>query len=146
MDEEIELTTVDGQTVRVALSGAVRACGAAIHGSAYSVAGCDGERVEVRRVRDAEESERDDRAASLIKAIRAITVDMPDDQPSGEAERQLIRLEKAVEALPRGARGAAAVCDAAAKLCEALADDTRRLRIAAESYFGGDFRSPEVSA
>lgn len=52
MDEEIELTTVDGQTVRVAPSGAVRAVGVAIQGSAYSVAGRDGERVEVRRLRE----------------------------------------------------------------------------------------------
>lgn len=52
MDEEIELKTVDGQTVRVSLSGAVAAVGRAIQGSAYSVSGCDGERVEVRRVRD----------------------------------------------------------------------------------------------
>lgn len=52
MDEEIELTTVDGQTARVALSGAVAAVGRAVQHDAYSVPGRDGERIEVRRVRE----------------------------------------------------------------------------------------------
>lgn len=51
MDEEIELTTVDGQTVRVALSGAVAAVGLAVGRGRYLVSLDAEESVEVRRVR-----------------------------------------------------------------------------------------------
>ncbi len=92
----------------------------------------------------------DDRATALKNAIRAITVEMPDDEPNGEAERQLLRLEAAVEHLttwaatnPAMARRLSMVSDAAAKLCAALADDTKALREAAEAYFGVDFKAPD---
>lgn len=51
MDEEIELTTVDGQTVRVSLAHAVAAVGRAIQHDAYCVATDGGDMIEVRRTR-----------------------------------------------------------------------------------------------
>ena len=82
---------------------------------------------------------------ALVAAIRAITVEAPDDRPNGPAEQALLDLEKALD--PRvGCAGLNAAREAAAALCEALADDTRALRIAAEAYFGGDFRAPQEGA
>lgn len=186
MDEEIELTTVDGRTVRVTKSAALWALGNAMQHDAYGATTRDGNGFEVRRVHAHEESTPetlkgedrevppeieedaadvakavdvavrrvlDRRADALKKAIRAITVDLPDDEPNGEAERQLLRLEAAVEHLttwaptnPAMARRLSMVSDAAAKLCAALADDTKKLREAAEAYFGGDFSKPDAPA
>lgn len=73
--------------------------------------------------------------AALVRAIRAIMVDMPDGGPNGEAERQIERLSK-MRNLPTEA------LDALSGLCESLADDTRALRLAADAFFGGDFRLP----
>lgn len=91
--------------------------------------------------------------ADLVAAIRAFTVDMPDDQPNGEAERHLLRLNAALDpehwrrtsralSSAAGERLLSEANGAAAAMCEALADDTQRLREAAEAFFGGDFRAP----
>ena len=91
-------------------------------------------------------------AEGLIVAIRAITVDMPNDQPNGPAERALLNLEAMLD--PSGwkwgdgdtcRRRLANVNEAMAQLCEALAADARRLRIAAEAHFGRDFRAPTAA-
>ncbi len=91
-------------------------------------------------------------AENLIAAIRAVTVDMPNDQPNGPAERALLDLEAMLDLsgwnwsdAETCRRRLANVNDAMAKLCEALADDARRLRIAAEAHFGGDFRAPTAA-
>lgn len=75
----------------------------------------------------------------LCAAIRRLTVDMPDDQPNGPAEQALVDLQRWVPSTDTFVR------DALARLCDALADDTRELRLAAESYFGSDFRAPQPS-
>lgn len=72
----------------------------------------------------------------LVAAIRRFTVDMPDDQPNGEAERQLLRIE--------------ALCvrelrSALAEYCSAVAADTKELREAASAYFGLNFKEPPAS-
>lgn len=71
----------------------------------------------------------------LIDAIRALTVDAPNDQPNGERERQLDLLG---QALDRGDMRSAR--KAYVLMCEAGANDLKYLRIAAEAHFGGDFR------
>lgn len=89
-----------------------------------------------------------DAAGPLKDAIRAFAVGAPGGEPSGKAEEALDDLQRALH--PREFRGApervpaapARANGASAALCEALAEDTRRLRIAAEAYFGGDFRAP----
>ena len=80
----------------------------------------------------------DDTTKRLARAIRAFTVDMPNDQPNGDAERHLLRLDKA---LRRGDLSRAR--DAFAAMCGAQADQLRELRIAAESHLGGNFKDPE---
>lgn len=79
---------------------------------------------------------------TLAQAIRAFTVEAPDDQPNGPAEKALLDLEAALAGYPWRNPAIDAARDAAARLCEALADDTKRLREAAEAYFGGDFTKP----
>lgn len=86
---------------------------------------------------------------ALIAAIRAITVDLPDDQPNGPAERALLHLQDMLDPgyWPWGdvaacQRRLSQVNGAMAELCEALANETRDLRVAAEAHFGGDFRKP----
>ena len=105
-----------------------------------------------KMVRDAFGKDGARSAESLIAAIRAITVDLPNDQPNGPAERALLDLEAMLD--PSGWKwGDPDTCrrrlangnDAMAKLCEALADDAHRLRIAAEAHFGGDFREPTAA-
>lgn len=88
-----------------------------------------------------------DKRHALEKAIRAITVDAPDGQPNGEAERQLERIAWLMKPsnAPSGKANAAwyqAMCDAFGRLCGAWADDSKRQRVAADAYFGGDFRKP----
>jgi len=72
----------------------------------------------------------------LTAAIRAFTVDAPDDQPNGERERQLDSLGHALE---RGDVRAAR--KAYSLMCAAGADDLKALRVAAEMHFGGDFKT-----
>ena len=77
---------------------------------------------------------------AIVKAIRAFTVDMPNDEPNGPRERQLEVLGQALE------RGDLRIARRAYGLmCEAGADDTRTLRVAAEAHFGGDFRAAPTS-
>lgn len=71
----------------------------------------------------------------LTSAIRAFTVDGP--EPNGPAEQAMLELGKACER-----RDWHGVNTHAAVYCDAMADLTRELRIAAEEYFGGDFRKP----
>lgn len=90
--------------------------------------------------------ERDEKREALIRAIRAFTVEAPDDQPNGKAEKALRDLDEALNPgrWPKETFGGLAkACDAAANLNEALADNVRALRIAAEEFFGGDFRAQE---
>lgn len=82
---------------------------------------------------------------ALQRAIRAITVDKLDDSPNGPAERALDDLVCALSPDIWHESDAARVLlarEAAARMCEAMADDTKRLREAAEAFFGGDFRAP----
>jgi hypothetical protein len=81
-------------------------------------------------------------AGALMRAIRAFTVDAPNDQPNGPAERALVRLGDALDAADWPGSREARV--AYSELCERSADDIRDLRIAAETYFGGDFRADPV--
>lgn len=90
-------------------------------------------------------------AEGLISAIRAFTEEAPDDKPNGKAEAAIDLLSKLLDpkewrlltdrqrALLDGANGAAGA------LCMALAADTQALREAAESFFGGDFRTPSAA-
>lgn len=75
-------------------------------------------------------------SAALTTAIRAFTIDMPNDQPNGEREKQLDLLG---QALDRGDIRAAR--KAYSLMCEAGADDLKALRVAAEEHFGEDFRA-----
>ncbi len=79
--------------------------------------------------------------AALTQAIRAFTVDMPNDEPNGARERQLEVLGQALE---RGDLRTAR--KAYGFMCEAGADDLKALRVAAEECFGGDFRAPQAPA
>lgn len=76
--------------------------------------------------------------ARLTAAIRRFTVEMPDDEPNGPAQALALDLAAAFD------------CDDMRnahrffkRFCEALDADVQELREAAESYFGGDFRSPQ---
>ncbi len=72
-------------------------------------------------------------------AIRAFTVDAPNDEPNGERERQLEVLGQALE------RGDLRVARKAyVYMCEASANNLRELRVAAEAHFGGDFRTETI--
>jgi len=76
--------------------------------------------------------------AALTRAIRAFTVDVDGGgTPNGEAERQL---EVLGQALKRGDLRVAR--KAYGFMCEASAADTKALRVAAEAFFGDDFRMP----
>lgn len=79
---------------------------------------------------------------ALIKAIRAFMVDMPNHQPNGPAEALILRLSKTLkgEGTPAMAR------QLLAEYCTAEADRIRALRIAAETYFGLDFKAPQGAA
>jgi hypothetical protein len=79
-----------------------------------------------------------DATVALIEAIRRQTVEAADDEPNGPTEAAYERL---LLALPPE-RSAPAACAAAAELGNAMADDCRALRVAAERYFGSDFRDP----
>lgn len=88
-------------------------------------------------------------AQALTVAIRNITEEVPDGQPLGPAEQQIENIlalldPKAWPAdLPAAAVSArlGQLSDYMAKLCEALADDTKLLREAAEGFWPGhDFR------
>lgn len=87
-------------------------------------------------------------ASNLIDAIRAFTVEGPDDKPNGRAEAAILLLSAMLDPAKWGPMTTQqrAILDtangAAAALCEALADDTLNLRVAAETFFGGDFRKP----
>lgn len=85
------------------------------------------------------------KADGLKAAIRRITVDEADGTPVGAAETAIVRIESAMEpstffADPSGAR--VVVCDAMETLCDALADESKLLREAADVYFGEDFTNP----
>lgn len=99
----------------------------------------------------------------LASAVRRFTVDAPDDQPNGPAEQAIEELRNALDPLTWGKRLAGLAVSpqamdeigrslreanaAASRLCEALDDNTKALRLAAEAFFGGDFRAralPEV--
>lgn len=73
----------------------------------------------------------------LIGAIRAFTRELPDDDPNGPHEADIEALNYA---LKRG--DAKAAKQYAADLCKHLSEAVKRLRIAAEAHFGGDFREP----
>lgn len=88
----------------------------------------------------------------LQAAIRRITVDQSNDRPNGTTEAALERVDLACERLRVACtmlcgdsaeqRVRDEVIDlngALSVLCEAMADDTKELREAAEMYFGGDF-------
>lgn len=82
---------------------------------------------------------------ALEAAIRAITVEAADDEPNGPAESAMLHLERALDPDSWHASAEARVehaREAAEALCVALADETKRLREAAEAFFGGDFRKP----
>jgi len=76
--------------------------------------------------------------AALVAAIRAFTVDMPNDQPNGEAERQLGILSDALHG-----QNLRKAIEAFVRYCDAEADQIKALRIAAEAYFSEDFRNPD---
>lgn len=80
----------------------------------------------------------DTEVKNLKAAIRAITVDAPDDQPNGPAEALIEPISKAI-----------LVGDCASlrvmwpEFLEHLADDVGALRRAADAAFGEDFSKPE---
>lgn len=73
----------------------------------------------------------------LVEAIRRITVDAVDadgaEVPNGRAEAAIERLAQLSRTFTPEVNGLFA------DLCEAMADDTKELREAANGYFGGDF-------
>ncbi len=71
----------------------------------------------------------------LRKAIHFTTDDRDDGAPSTPAEHALLALQRACET-----RDWDATNDAAACLCETLADESRALRLAAAAVFGDEFR------
>lgn len=78
-----------------------------------------------------------DAAVALIAEIRVSTVEAPNGQPNGKAEAALAHLGAAIE------EGHLTVARRSFRvLCGALSDETKALRIAAEAFFGGDFRKP----
>ena len=92
------------------------------------------------RVLATEDSQRAGAQAALIAAIRTFTVDLQHDGtviPNGDAERSMIQLQGALHN-----RHLNDARRAAANLLEALARDVKALRLAAEAYFGIDFRLP----
>lgn len=74
-------------------------------------------------------------ASALAAAIRAFTVDAPNDEPNGPMEASLLALRFA---LGRGDMKSARRYYR--EMCSQMSDDTKTLRVAAEGYFGGDFR------
>jgi hypothetical protein len=90
----------------------------------------------------------DSAADALKQAIRAITVEAPDDAPNGETERAIDALEAALnhDHWPEMTKAQhdklRAASTAAAKLVESIAVDGELLRIAASAYFGEDFQAP----
>lgn len=88
----------------------------------------------------------DPEEVEIRQAIRAITMDPPGDEPNSEAERQIDRLLAALNpdrwpALTIEGRAQLDEANsAAAALCDALAEECKVLRIAAEKFFGGNFR------
>jgi len=75
----------------------------------------------------------------LIAAIRAYTVDAPNDEPNGDAERECAALGEAL--LADGNIEAAR--DHYASMMDAEIGRLVALREAAEAYFGGDFSKAE---
>jgi hypothetical protein len=91
----------------------------------------------------------DPEEVQLRAAIRTFTVDMPGGEPNGETERQIECLMQAMD--PRKWRKMpqrewlrllSEANGAAAAMCEEMAKDCKSLRLAAEAYFGGNFRRP----
>lgn len=80
-----------------------------------------------------------DQTVALIEAIRAMTVEAPNGRPNGKAESEMENVGSALE--DGDIRSARHHYRA---FCSALADETKALRVAAEGYFGGDFRKPGV--
>lgn len=80
-----------------------------------------------------------DQAVALIDAIRTFTVEAPGGRPNGESERRILALRNALD---DGTTKQAQV--AFRRLMSSLAVDGKALRVAAEGYFGGDFRKPGV--
>lgn len=81
----------------------------------------------------------------FTNAIRRFTVDAPDDKPNGPVEAAIDGLLKALSVESWRAFGPKAFNIAngwGAKLCQALAADTKELLEAANEYFGDDFAKP----
>ena len=82
----------------------------------------------------------------LVAAIRSITEDRPNGQPSNQVEKVLLDIEKLLDPCQWRAGGdqqRARVSNAMVELTDALIAQTKALRRAAEGYFGGDFGKPE---
>ncbi len=79
----------------------------------------------------------DPEEVELRTAIRVFTVEAPNDEPNGDTERYLQQLQEALD----GGSMARALA-ALTMMRNALSDDTKALRVAAERFFGGDFRAP----
>lgn len=79
----------------------------------------------------------DPEEVALRRAIRTFTVEAPNDEPNGETECFILRLRLALEERDIEKSRAEFL-----SLMTSLAEDTRTLRIAAEKFFGGDFRKP----
>lgn len=84
--------------------------------------------------------------AALKQAIRAFTVDLGGEKPTGAAEQALLDLGKALNGGGSEKEAIVAARAAAGRLCIALAEDVRRLRTAAEGFLGGDFGSTTARA
>jgi hypothetical protein len=84
-------------------------------------------------------------ARRLKAAIRAFTVEAPNGDANGTAERALLTLEKLLDPVVWGAVAPHAedlykqIAGELAKLSEGFADDTGELRRAADAFFGEDF-------
>lgn len=84
-------------------------------------------------------------AQRFTNAIRRFTVEAPNDKPNGPVEEAIVGLLNSLSKSSYVAFGPRAFNIAngwGAKLCQALADDTKELREAADAYFGGDFTKP----
>lgn len=78
-----------------------------------------------------------EKRAKLIKAIRALTVDLPYGEPNGRTEKEILALEKAI-----GKTTSSAARRHFGNMCDSMANDIRDLRIAAEEFFGENMKDP----
>jgi hypothetical protein len=103
-----------------------------------SLVAARGGKLDVHRIDgDAEPTLAVSSSEGLIRAIRAFTVDAPNDEPNGAAEAALSKLGEALRSCDRNR-----ALNAYEAYCAAAADDTGNLRKAAEGYFGVSFRHP----